>query len=324
MFTTKGKKMENFTISLQKDDVYNELIKNAITLTFPTTVVTNNEQKLEGVVKELIATQNIRFGPAPNPESHVAIRSVVRKAIEKNFPIPILIPWGSKKADNKISVDIAEIMALKMLSCLNQRISQIYPAGININIRVEDLSGYYIFSDEGDAAITSSQMYVNDFVKLINILGLTTFIIPVKETILCSKDNFNIKSDEFTELILAYLITSDKIGVENSIATFAALEKVGWRGLIPIEQRQYYYNRYQKLYGCDQNAARIKLAKYLASCLARRQLLMRGDDPEWHNEFLEITFCPPIPGVPDSLISKRLYYRTIHAKYTREIGRAHV
>jgi hypothetical protein len=223
-----------------------------------------------------------------------------------------------KKTDNVTSVDVGEIMGLKMLYCLNQRVSQFYPEGIEINIRVEDRSGYYIFEDEGAKAIESSKRYINDFIKLIKILGLNNFITPVKESDLATNEQFHELSDFITQKILAYLIISDESGISSAMETFKALSDIGWKGIIPLEQRQYYYNRYIKLYGCSPIEAREKLAKYLASCLSRHKLNMRGDNPEWKNDFIDLTFCPPIPGVPESLVSKRLYYRTIHDKYTRD------
>ena len=89
--------MDQFDIKIPNKDLYADLIRDAIMLTFPTTAATSNSQILEGAVGELIGTHNVRLGPAPNPESLVAIRSIVRKAIEAGKSIPILIPWGSKK-----------------------------------------------------------------------------------------------------------------------------------------------------------------------------------------------------------------------------------
>jgi hypothetical protein len=310
--------MDQFDIKIPNKDLYGDLIRDAIMLTFPTTAATNDSQILDGVVGELIGTHNVRLGPAPNPESLVAIRAIVRKSIENGKSIPILIPWGSKKTDNVTSVDIAEIMGLKMLHCLNQRVSQIYPAGLAINIRIEDLSGFYIFDDEGEKAIAASNKYVNDFIKLIQILGLGYLISPIKETSLYPLDEFYKLADFIKEKLFVYLEESDKNGMNDQTQSFKDLMDIGWTGPISMEQRQYYYHRYEKIYKCTPDEARMKLAKYLASCLARYKANMRGVDPAWGKDFLELTFCPPIPGVPESLVSKRLYYRTIHCKYTRD------
>lgn len=306
-----------FNISIPNNDLYADLIKNALMLTFPVSAATTSDQKLEGVVSELIGTHHVRLGPAPNPESLVAIRSVVRRAIENNKPIAILVPWGSKKTDNTKSIDIAEIMGLKMLYCLQQRVSQVYSPGVSINIRVEDLSGWYIFEEES-GSVDASKRYVVDFEKLVTILGLTNFINPIRESDLSSNTDFHTCSDIIMQKILVYLEESDKNSVDTSLSSFKELADLGWKGEIPIAQREYYYARYSKLYNCDAHTARIKLAKYLASCLARHKLHIRCDNPDWENDFLELTFCPPIPGAPESLVSRRLYYRTIHDKYTRD------
>jgi hypothetical protein len=89
--------MKQFHILVPDNNLYGDLIKNAIMLNFPTIAATTATQKLEGIVGELIGTHHVRLGPAPNPESLVAIRSVVRNAISNKKSIPILVPWGSKK-----------------------------------------------------------------------------------------------------------------------------------------------------------------------------------------------------------------------------------
>jgi len=312
--------MNKFDIKVQGNDPYGALIESAIKMSFPNISSMDGKQVLDAVTSELVGTSQIRFGPAPNPESLVAIRSVIRNAIHDGRPIPILVPWGSKKTDSTRSVDIAELCAIKTLNCLNTRICNFYPAGAVFAVRLEDLSGYYLFEDEGEVARKSSVKYCNDFVNLIYALELNSVINPIKETDLCEETVFNATCDFFQPMLLEYLQESDKNGIEKSVEmlSYQKLLKSGWVGTIPLEQRSYYYSRYEKVYHANFETQQIKLSRYLAASISRYKLGMKGNPQHWGSDFIYLAFVPAVPGIPESLVSKRLYYRAIHAKYTRD------
>jgi hypothetical protein len=56
------------------------------------------------------------------------------------------------------------------------------------------------------------------------------------------------------------------------------------------------------------------LAKYLSHALVRKRLNIVGNGG-WE-DYLSLTFVPPIPGEPKSRIQKRLYYRTLPENIT--------
>jgi len=182
--------MEKFDIKIDSSNPYGNMIKDLLMMSFPLNAIVTSSQILDAVTAEIIASSNVRFGPAPNPESLVAIRSVIKKAIHEGRPIPILIPWGSKKTINNRSIDVGEIMGLKTIYCLDQRIRRYYSPGINVNIRIEDLGGFYLFRDEGESAYSASIKYVDDFISLVHILGLQDIIHTIKESKLASRDEY--------------------------------------------------------------------------------------------------------------------------------------
>ena len=314
-----------FEVKLDNTNPYSSLIRDMMMLQFPETSAINTKQILEVLTEEVISTSNVRFGPRPTLESLVEIRKVLKLAVVDDRPINLLVPFGSKKPVNGRGVDIAEIMSLKMLSCLNSRVKKIHSPGIHVNMRIEDYTGFYMFRDEGEDGKKSSIKYVDDLCKLINILGLDDIILPIKETSyvgkLFSDDDFMAIVKMAKMNILAYLIESEEPASEPyySLPSFMELKAMGWQGTIPMEQREYYYRSYEKIYGIPRTEQRIKLAEYFAMSFARYKLNFRGmPEDVWGDSFIDLTFCPPVPGVPESIDSRRVYYRTIYAKYTRE------
>ena len=75
--------------------------------------------------------------------------------------------------------------------------------------------------------------------------------------------------------------------------------------------RDYYHKCYAHLFpDYTENQRLAVIAKYMAGTLARHQLQATGVDKSWPGHF-QINFAPPIPGIPKSLVSTRLYYRTV-------------
>jgi hypothetical protein len=311
--------MNKFSVNINTNNPYCNIIKDVLMMSFPTNAAVTSSQMLDAITTEIIATSSVRFGPTPNPESLVAIRSVIKKAIKEGKPIPILMPWGSKKPTNDRSIDVGELMGLKTIYCLDQRIRKLYPVGIDMSIRIEDLGGFYLFRDEGESAYQASIKYVNDLMSLIYALGLNDIITPVKESLLASKDEYFSMSDSYKDIIYQYLTDTDNmVGDNESLDSWRSLVSIGWKGNIPMEQRQFYYQMYQRIYNASPQLQRTKLAEYLAGALSRYKLNARGSKSSWGNDFIDLTFVNPIPGAPESLTNKRIYYRTMSAKYTRD------
>ena len=192
-----------------------------------------------------------------------------------------------------------------------------YEPGIDLRMRIEDLSGYYLFRDEGIEAINASDNYVSDFRKLLKILNLR-FIDPLLESEIAVPEAFNKKAGEIEQLLYFCLVAMGDGNDGESDRLLGLLHGMGWVGDIPEEQRAYYYRQYEKMHpGCTPDQKERKLARYFASSWARAQLHMRGDKAEWHNNFLTISFIQPIPGVGENFHARRLFYRTLPEKMAR-------
>lgn len=134
----------------QTESPFNELIARFVEQKFPTQKATGGDA-LELVFAEWLGTKQTRNGPKPAPEAQVAQRAVIRHWIENKRPIPVMVPWGSEKPDGS-GVDVAEIAALKQLECLQMRVQAHYAPGLDIVLRIEDLSAPYQFFQKADIA----------------------------------------------------------------------------------------------------------------------------------------------------------------------------
>lgn len=296
-------------ITGQLSDPYTSIIKKKIIGQFPIVFQRDSSQVLEGIMKELLASAKLRFGPLPSPESIVRLREIVRKYVAQSLPIPLLVPWGSKKVANGYSVDTAELSAIKMLTCLGSRVEAVYTPGTQIVLRVEDLSGFTLFKDEGQPAIESSNRYVDDLEKLVRILNPS--IKFQKETLMHNASDYEKTAEEFIPIMHEHLKNPTVDSLNN-------LKEYGWKGDIPQHQLEYYLERYAKIYGSDAEQQIAKLAVYFGTAWARHKLNMIGDLPEWEKDYIQINFAPPVPGAPTDIVSNFIHYRTTPSTQTRD------
>jgi hypothetical protein len=257
------------SISGSLDDPYTQLISNFFVKDFPGTTFTGKESLVDILTKVLVGTGQVRFGPVPNPESLVAIREVIRKSLETSKPIPVLVPWGGRKTVADRGVDVAEVVALKQLNCLNHQVKEIFHPGLNIHIRIEDTGAYYLYQNEPTVVVNN---YSRDFQKLVRILNLW-FVSPIRESSLMNEKDYFDLADNIQGPMFEYLVESDKEGFNFQSNSWKLLLEMGWQGAIPKEQRDFYRSRYKAHDPTISDfAATKKLAEYFAGSLARYKL----------------------------------------------------
>lgn len=300
-----------------REDPFASLVGSFLANQFPGAVSRTTENIVDAVAKEVLGTNQHRYGPLPGPESMVSIRQVIRASVERGTPIPVLTPFGSRKTVNGESVDIAEVMTLRQLDCLQRRVQQFYPPGMTVNLRLEDASGHYLFADEGELSRKSTDQYCRDFVTLVRVLG-GEFVHPILESDLFSDDDFTRVANEIVPHLVEYITATDTAGLGDAhlLDAWKQLNQHGWHGAIPVEQREYYRARYRSIYpGITEEEATMKLARYLAGSLARIKLGGSGADRAWGNDYIRVTFVPPVPGAPTGLTSRNVYYRTVPLRF---------
>lgn len=307
-----------YEVHCSTDDPYSKMISEFVVCQFPGAKIQGTEPLLDILTKAFVASNQIRFGPAPNPESLVAIRAAIRANIEKELPIPVLVPWGGRKAKLGFGIDVAELSALKQLTALNQRVKEHYAPGITTNIRIEDTGAHWLYQKEEPESYPQVEKYSSDFQKLVRILNLD-FIHPIRESDLMSTATYFELSENIKVPMLDYLIASQIPGYDRQLSkSWLALQEMGWTGEIPKEQREYYLSRYKASNpDLTEMEAYQMLAEYFAGSLARYKLNGTARDASWGNDYIQISFVNPVPGAPTSLVSKNIYYRTLPEKMSR-------
>ena len=300
------------TVSATLDNPYASMIEQFFTERFPGVNVKTNTDNLDAVTNAIIGSGQIRYGSYPSPESLVAIRSVIRESLEQDKPIPIVVPFGSRKTIIEEPLDIAEVAALKQLTGVQERVSKFYHRGVQINIRIEDLSGNYLFVKDGQASRDAVKLYTTRLTNLIYALNLK-FIQPTPESTMCSEDHYFKECNIFFSHMRDYLrVTSGLIEYRYAnTAPYKIIAEMGWKGMVPETQRNYYYDRYRALQPDITVPEQIeKLAHYLTASWARYRNRMSGASVGWTN-YISLTFCPAVPGTPTGMFDRYVYYRTL-------------
>lgn len=246
----------------------------------------------------------------PSAESQVAIRAVARKAIESDSPINVLVPWGSEKPDGGL-IDIAELCGLKTLHKLHQSVTQYHKPGLNIHIRVEDVLAPHLMYLNPDKARLDAELYTTSFLRLNKILKLDNFITPIPESHLIDEATFGKVADDLTPVFEMYLDGASRSSLVQSILAQERLQQIGWSGAITQPMIDYYVERYKRM-GLPEEEHIKTLSRYFAGALTRHNLQITGIDPRWYqDDYIQISFTPPVPGEPKHRASRRLYYRTL-------------
>jgi hypothetical protein len=310
---------DDVIIKTNVDDPNGELISNFFRVEFPPLVGGNIESLVGIITSKMVGSRNYRLAGCPNPESEVAIRDVIRISIELGKPIPVLVVCGPKKPVIGESIDITELSALRILACVQRQVQEVYPAGLDIRLRIEDSTGYYL---EGTSEIIHNSMekYITDLSTLVRILGYNNFITPIRETSLGNYVIFRDTANRLLPLFETYLNNSSKMPQSEwiNLDSFKLLQEKGWNGIIPPEMREYYHHRYTLLFPSYSESERLDaIAKYFAATLARPKVNGIGANPEWNNKFIQINFAPPVTGEPTNRTTTRLYYRTVPLSHTK-------
>lgn len=299
------------------EEPYGELICSHVKKEFPAVSTLSKLETVDAVARLLIGTKEVRYGSLPNPEHAVTIRAAIREAIDNDKPIPVLVPWGSIKADFSATLDIAEVSAVQRLVNLTESVKAYYPHGFDMVMRVEDTSGYTLFVLEEDIRkiTTNINLYSTDIKKLVSILSKDSIRVQL-ESEMTHSSQFNKIFYQLLPLMVDYLTESWDIVKDNpqqavNLDSFTKLLDNGWKGMISWEQRNHYIETYQRLYPNWTLKEYIKrLALYFTGSWTRFKLGMTGKQQNW-NKFVQLSFVPPIKGLPEGYNFNYVYYRTL-------------
>lgn len=292
-----------FESDLGHDDPFKQVLERWLGQEFPALGGATTEDTMIAVVNEFISTKQYRVGPRPAPESEVMIRRAVREHVEAGHVVPVLIPSAAVKLPFGARLDLAELSALRVLGCLQERVKRHYAPGLAVRVRLEDLTELTI-SPEVHHVRQLTESYVRDFRNLVDVLGFSAWLTVVPESALVQEEAWQRLTAELTTAFAYHL---DTTATTPEVEVRGALARYGWQGGVGSAMREYLTARYRKLYPATSASEHtVLMARYLAAILARRHLGATGavnDGPR-----LEITFANPLPDAPR--FSTRVQYRT--------------
>lgn len=308
------------SIQAASSDPYGSLIERFFASEFPQAVGGDFEQLIDQLTSAFVATAQTRFGPAPKPEGLVALRTRLRYWVEKQQPIAVLSPWGSAKPDGSSGVDVAEVMALRTLAALGERVRRFYQPGVEVHLGVEDVGGRYLWRGD-ERMLQGSAHYVETLQQLVTVLGVPGVRV-VPESKLVSEGRFFGKANEFLEPLARLVPTiyhgGEADSEEYQAIDWAHLNDLGWKGGISREMLQHYMGSYQRLYPALSETARLhRLAEYLAQSAARYAVGAKLLHPSWAGVHVQVNFTQPVPGMPAEMADHRLFYRAVPMRYSR-------
>lgn len=297
---------------------YGEIIRRFFQSNLHKVAKVEGEELWEILAEVLIGTKETRFGPRPKPEDAVVVRSVIKTAIDMLQPIPVLVPWGGRKMDKNLSLDVAELSALRQLLHVDEMVKKFYAPGLLINIRIEDTGARWLYKDNDGI-----DDYSIGLQNLVNIIKGDSKITAIRESELMDYDTYASLSEEYSELLFKAIWAMEEFPDMDKklIPEYVTLLEKGWIGDIPKVQRDYYLSRYEKMNpGKSKDEYYTMLADYLAGSKVRYLLNGRAEPKTPVGKHIQITFAHPIPGAPRNLFSNTLYYRTV----PESMGRTHI
>lgn len=274
---------------------YGDIVTRFFYEAVPTATV-NQAIKFEAVSAAVFGSKQRRYGPMPPPEVQVAVRDIVRQAMEKDEPLKIFAPWASSKQADGAKLDVLEFVALKQLLCMKEELAR-FGVKTQFSFRLEDHTDRWLFDRDRNQQI---EEYWRTF------MYLAGKVLPDSRVYLESDFvNWPDFADRVDRLTTAFY------RVLKGIDGGAELEKHGWKGGIPATQRDYYLQTYKHLYP-GQDHEKI-LARYFAAALTRNSM---GATAAPNEPFLFVTFAHPVPH--DPVRKNRLYFRTLPERFTHQ------
>jgi aryl-alcohol dehydrogenase-like predicted oxidoreductase len=279
------------------------------------------DDTVEDVVGILVGSRRTRIGPAPDAAQRAVLCRRVSAHVQRRRPIAAFLTWAPRKFradadDNRI--DVSELAAVARLAEIHNDVSRIHAPGMRFSLFLEDFEGCYI-ENEQPAAFAP---YLDGLDRLVAVLGLGAFIRTVHTLDLLPHDGFGqriaARLDENYRALERYWVESQRHGIEGSerLESYAALERLGFHGVIGPDTREFYLGRLERLLG-DTRSARQKremTVRLLACVLLHRQTGIF--DLRDGAEAVKLSFLP-IAGGPAFLMDGRIDIRTLSTDVTK-------
>ncbi len=307
--------------------------------------------RIEELANALFGSNAMRpKGWKPTPENKASVTGVVKQYLGSNQAIDVTCMWGGQKTLGVLpgyaEADLSDFMAMQRFIGINQNVSAFHKPGIQVRIMIEDLGERFMVGDT-PAVQKNIDRYVDSLRTMANAIApgviqvykesevLQQRPVPANlhaltgssEQSLIESQIFLKLAGQFQGVFLDYLresrlagaipaTSSDPAQNAERLESYARLKEHGWNGVIPKEQRDYYFDRARNEFGSERSLEEIeaRVAAYLGQAYARTKLGLLK--PITYTESgaaippLKASFVPYPPGTPLSLERLRMEYKT--------------
>jgi hypothetical protein len=263
------------------------------------------------VIECFVGTKQTRVGPAPSKESLQLMNKVVVNCIQSNIPIPLLIAISACKLplSANVSFDLAEYFFLETIMKLDNDIRKYYSPGLDIRIRIEDITVLYLF-DSTNKVREIIESYVSSLKNLCYMICKSNRITLICESQMVSEEKWMEQSNLVLPLMYNYICkTNNSSPGHDWCYEYSKLIELGWKGDVSQEMRNFIRTQYSVMYPSliDKDTM---MSKYLTCILVRRILNAVGNHSSWDKTGrLELTFTTPLPDCPK--VNTRIHYRCL-------------
>lgn len=303
--------MELINIECNPNYSYSDIIK--IFNTELDTPVIPHTNLAETLLDILMGTRQIREGSKPNLEYQYRVLQIIKRSIEENHRLSVVIPAGPKKPGlNGNYIDLAEFWFIKILGSLGEKITAIYPYGIRFNIILEDAT-MELFEPEIPIGLTID--YRNKLISLAYTLGYQDYIAIIAESDLTHPDDLLRTGREILPAIEDYIehMLEPFPNLESAKIDLGHMHHLGWQGGISIETLNWYLDNFKKNYPEKSRHEIIEaISLYLATSYARYKLNVR----RLTNHDIIAANAKKVPGVEFKGYD-RIFYRTAPLEKTK-------
>jgi len=274
----------------------------------PIDILTSPHRKAHELVTDMIiANKHVRQGTAPSGESLHMIETIVKNSVAHSEPIPMLTVHGCIKAGPVLNdrIDLAEVMGLHTLRLLEQRIVAVYPPGIDLTVRLEDLTEIFNVSYEHRNIDKLVGYYSKSYKRLAAAMGLSFAQVRCESEMVDAHD-WQHWTHFHAGLFASYLAKTRSVANDKLARTaeYNDLTHMGWSGTIDHDTRTWFAARYKRIYGkLNQWDFEYRLAHYLAGIMTRIRFGASGVKLP----AIYLSLSSPLPFV---FPQPRVYYRT--------------
>jgi hypothetical protein len=268
----------------------------------------------------LIGTKKTRLGPRPCEEHFDYLEGIVNRYVAADIPIELITMWGGQKGygvcDGFFSAEIMDVMAMRRFAAVNAMVQQLHRPGIHVRVVWEDLTEM-VMSHCGTLNVSNHvHTYREHLVALMNAMGINYVDIVCETTLLCQQgvsiSGFLSDVCRYSAAMYDYWQASRLTPTSEweQLSEYTTLRSLGWTGIIPQEQREYYIQRAKTENPLSDTDEHIKgICTYFAIALARYQhkmLRATANDANGAIPPIKMSFVPYPPGTPHAMSKGRV------------------